>query len=109
MIYIGSTNDLIRRLSEHNSGFGSNQTAPPSLRPWALLAYVTGFDGDKRARLNFENRWIQAKEEYISDLNYVHTVEGILMLATDLIPLFMPLYKLRLVKCGTLDHPRERT
>ena len=44
--YIGQTKKLVQRLKEHNSGFGSQGTSDPRLRPWALLAYVTGFDGN---------------------------------------------------------------
>ncbi len=60
-LYIGSCYNLIARYSSHNTGFGSLQTAPASLRPWAILAYVSGFEGQKRHFLDFERRWIARK------------------------------------------------
>ncbi|HAK11080.1 MAG TPA: hypothetical protein DIW54_02940 [Chitinophagaceae bacterium] len=36
-LYIGSTNDLDRRLHEHNSGFSS---ATKAYRPYSLITYV---------------------------------------------------------------------
>ena len=101
-VYIGSTRSIIKRLREHNSGFGSNQTAPPSLRPWGLLAYVNGFDGDRQARLAFENKWIQAKENYLSDTTIFHSTEGILNLGMSTIQKFNTKFHLRLIRCGTL-------
>lgn len=62
-LYIGSTNCLITRFRQHNSGYGSKQTAPPSLRPWGILGYVCGFQGDEKIRTSVENDWIVAKEE----------------------------------------------
>jgi len=50
-MYIGSTKQLPKRLSQHNSGWGSRQTSSPLLRPWALLAYVAGFDTDQEGNL----------------------------------------------------------
>ena len=47
--YIGQTKRLVQHLREHNSGYGSEGTSDYRLRPWALLAYVTGFDGNVRA------------------------------------------------------------
>ena len=55
--YIGQTKRLVQRLNEHNSGYGSEGTSDYRLRPWALLAYVTGFDGNKDAMLAFERQW----------------------------------------------------
>ena len=43
--------NLIKCLDQHNRGHGGKQTSDQELRPWALVAYVAGFDGD------FEIRW----------------------------------------------------
>lgn len=56
-LYIGQTTNLVRRLRDHNRGAGAKATAEPLLRPWALLAYVTGFGKDTRARQRFEGAW----------------------------------------------------
>ena len=55
--YIGQTNSIITRLNQHNSGHGSSTTCPLSLRPFALFAYVCGFDNDTRLQLHFEDMW----------------------------------------------------
>jgi predicted GIY-YIG superfamily endonuclease len=55
--YIGQTKRLVQRLHEHNSGYGSEGTSDYRLRPWALLAFVTGFDGNVTAMLAFERQW----------------------------------------------------
>jgi predicted GIY-YIG superfamily endonuclease len=55
--YIGQTKRLVQRLRKHNSGYGSEGTSDYRLWPWALLAYVTGFDGNVRAMLAFERQW----------------------------------------------------
>ena len=56
-LYIGETSHLLRRLAQHNSGHGAKQTRDLRYRPWAILAYVTGFQGNKRERKHFEARW----------------------------------------------------
>jgi len=60
--YIGETNDLLTRLRQHNSGWGSLQTASTQLRPWALLSYVCGFDGSKVHMQRFEREWQQKRD-----------------------------------------------
>ena len=55
--YIGETKNISIRLNQHNSGYGSMSTCPLSLRPYALFAYVCGFDGDKFLRRQFEHMW----------------------------------------------------
>ena len=62
--YIGQTKRLVQRLCEHNSGYGSEGTSDYRLRPWALLAYVTGFDGDVRTMLAFERQW-KMRRDYL--------------------------------------------
>lgn len=55
--YIGQTNNLVRRFRQHNSGHGSMQTSDTNLRPWAILAYVCGFDENKGLMRRFEREW----------------------------------------------------
>ena len=48
--YIGQTMDLSKRLSQHNSGFGTDFTRQISLRPsWIVYAFVTGFEKNRHA------------------------------------------------------------
>jgi predicted GIY-YIG superfamily endonuclease len=58
--YIGQTNNLSRRIDQHNTRSGSIQTSSAVLQPWALVAYVSGFGNNKMKRLEFEKQW-QAK------------------------------------------------
>ena len=64
--YIGQTNNLVRRLKEHNSGIGALSTASELLCPWALLAYVAGFDGTSRTRMAFETAWKRKRDSMLS-------------------------------------------
>ena len=55
--YIGETQNIGVRLNQHNQGYGSHTTCNPSLRPYALFAYVCGFEGNKTLRRQFEYTW----------------------------------------------------
>ena len=47
-IYIGNTKNMVKRLNQHNAGFGSLESAQKEKRTWGLYAYVTGFSGSKK-------------------------------------------------------------
>ena len=64
MTYIGETKRLVKRIEEHNSGYGSEGSLDYRLRPWALLAFVSGFDGNHGAMLAFEYQWKMARDFY---------------------------------------------
>ena len=105
--YIGSTKHIHTRLSQHNSGIGSDQTASPHLRPWALLAYVTGFDSNYSLMTSFENEHISEKRRNTRCRGTVLTVQGVITIAKDLIRDWSaehPSLSLRLVECGTIQH-----
>jgi len=108
--YIGSCQNIGIRLSQHNSGYGSMQTSSPTLRPWALLAYVTGFDGNSHAYTSFENRWISAKERLLRSTTQHASVEAIVNLAKTLIATQQqatPQSQLRFVDCGSIARARN--
>ena len=50
--YVGETCSIRRRLREHNTGHGSRFTQDPALRPWALLALVSGLPGEASSQAN---------------------------------------------------------
>ena len=110
--YIGSTNNIRRRFHEHNSGFSTKQTAPASLRPWALLGYVTGFNGEKRRYRFFETSWINQKNKYCRKMGSQATIEGILNQAENVIQDMSHwegnTYTYRFVRCGSIDYLREQ-
>ena len=54
--YIGETKSLNERLQKHNSGQGPNATSHFGLLPFAMFAYVVGFQ-NKGERLYFESLW----------------------------------------------------
>ncbi len=56
--YTGETENLRRRIHDHNTGYGSSGTSPVTLRPWAIGAFITGPRlKDKRYRLYVEGLW----------------------------------------------------
>ena len=61
--YIGETKNIHACLNAHNSGNGANSTLPESLRPYALFAYVCGFEDNKTLRQNFEKTWKIRRDE----------------------------------------------
>ncbi len=48
---------MVKRLNQHNAGFGSLESAPKEKRPWGLYAYVTGFSGSKKLMEAVEGYW----------------------------------------------------
>ena len=67
--YIGMTNNISTRLQQHNSGNGHAFTTPNRLRPWALLAYIVVFDGNRSQMFAVERIWKSKR-----DLEYVRGV-----------------------------------
>ena len=55
--YIGTTKCISQRLNQHNSGYGSEGTSPLELRPYAVFAYICGFDGNFQLRYHVEREW----------------------------------------------------
>ena len=56
--YTGETENMARRLLQHNSGVGSEGTAPVSLRPWSIGAMIFGPKlRNKQTRLFVEQLW----------------------------------------------------
>ena len=78
-----------------------------SLRPWALLAYIAGFDRDYGKMQVFENEWISRRNRARSAPSTTLTVKGTITLAKDLLRDWQvrePNLSLRLIECGTVQH-----
>jgi hypothetical protein len=60
--YIGETNCLRDRLKQHNSGYGSLSTEPSYLRPFAVMAFICGFNGEKNLRRFIEQKWKEKRD-----------------------------------------------
>ena len=56
-MYIGYTQDMTTRLSNHNSGIGSKESSDPTKRPYILYAYVAGFVYNRNHMNLFEKKW----------------------------------------------------
>jgi predicted GIY-YIG superfamily endonuclease len=54
--HIGETNNVARRIEQHNSLRGPHATAQPDLLPFAMHACVVGFN-DETERMHFEAEW----------------------------------------------------
>ena len=59
--YIGKMNNIRTRIRQHNSGLGSISTEPLHLRPYALFAYICGFDSNNVLMFYIERLWKQKK------------------------------------------------
>lgn len=55
--YIGITNNIDRRIKQHNGTISGGAKYTSSYRPWKLYGYVRGFGEDKSLVLKFEWRW----------------------------------------------------
>ena len=108
-LYIGSCYNLIARYSSHNTGFGSLQTAPASLRPWAILAYVSGFEGQKRNFLDFERRWIARRIALQRQPQSQTSIEAIIALGETIAVQFNEdrHLNLKFVQSGTISCLKE--
>ena len=70
-IYIGSTICIRERLPKHNSGFGSFETCPINLRPYALMAYICGSRLEsKNFRLYLERKWKIHRDSLVARRNF---------------------------------------
>ena len=56
-VYIGMTQNMYRRLKQHNSGYGAIESCDPRKRPWALIGYIAGFGGDRKLMRAVESCW----------------------------------------------------
>jgi predicted GIY-YIG superfamily endonuclease len=55
--YVGITNNLQRRIKQHNGSLSGGAKYTCSGKPWKVYGYVKGFGADKSSALKFEWRW----------------------------------------------------
>ena len=79
------------------------------LRPWAILAYVSGFEAHKRNFLDFERRWIARKVALQRQSNSHFSIEKILDLGETIALEFNEDRRLclKFVHTGTISTLRE--
>lgn len=63
--YIGKTRNPRSRLNNHNCGYGSSSTEPIHLRPFAVMAYICGFEGCDTMMLSIERKWKEVRDNLI--------------------------------------------
>jgi predicted GIY-YIG superfamily endonuclease len=84
--YIGQTTDLIRRYKQHNSGSATKQTADPSMRPWTMLGYVSGFqDCSVSALTTFEALWQGKRKRANENRSVPLTAEQVVELGEQIV------------------------
>lgn len=67
--YIGTSDCIRTRIRQHNSGYGSSSTENHNLRPFAMMAYICGFSGNRDLMYSIEQKWKLRRNELISDGN----------------------------------------
>lgn len=72
--YAGVTNDLPKRIRQHNGELAGGARATSTTRPWKLHAIVRGFGSDKSAAMRFE--WFTKVKHYISSSSSSKSVPG---------------------------------
>ena len=109
-LYIGSCYNLLARYTRHNTGFGALQTAPPSLRPWAVLGYACGFQGNKQMFMEFERRWILQKQQLLHSSQTTASIEAVVSIGVALVHAFNSEFRttLRFVHSGTITTLQAR-
>ena len=60
--FVGETDNLKRCLRQHNTGYGATETRPTELHPWAVYAFVCGFERED------PNVGIEARREFFERL-----------------------------------------
>lgn len=56
--YVGQTENISKRLYQHNKGWGAVGTADPQYRPYAVAAYICGMGHMERVeREGIEKKW----------------------------------------------------
>ena len=63
--YIGKTKSIRNRIRQHNSGVGLVATEPLHLRPYALFAYICGFDSKNDIIFYMERVWKERRDQSI--------------------------------------------
>ena len=100
--YIGETCNLVKRIQEHNTGNGPAVNEHFGLLPFAIFAYVVGFQ-DRQERLSFERLW---KATRLSRKSVAEKNNGLVEIGRDLVEQhnkdnpFKP--ELRIVSCGSI-------
>jgi predicted GIY-YIG superfamily endonuclease len=112
--YIGQTHNLVKRYKKHLDGSATEQTADPAMRPWTLLAYVSGFEYcSKSARMQFESLWQITRNRRNKNRQVALTAEEVADIGENLVRdrlytncIDLQNHKLVFHRCGRIfNHP----
>ena len=81
--YIGKTKNIRTRIRQHNSGIGSISTEPLHLRPYALFAYICGFDSNNDLMFYIERIWKQKRDQLI--INGINDIKAWALCGSEVI------------------------
>lgn len=71
--YCGSTNNLDKRLRQHNGEIKGGAKSTSKYRPWNIICYVEGFI-DKKHALRFEYQWKHGAKGLNNRINYLEKI-----------------------------------
>ena len=100
--YIGQTQDLHERINQHNKGWTHHWTDSITLRPWACMAYIVGFQS-KNQRVYFESLWQNLvihsySHQTATPYQVLHTAQLAMFKYHEKYNITTNMYKLRMVQ-----------
>ena len=57
--------DIISRLNQHNSGYRSSSTTPFHRRPYAIMGFICGVNGNKNSQFYQGNKFSKPPRRYL--------------------------------------------
>ena len=66
--YIGECKCIVSKLYQHNSGYGLISTTPVHHRPFAIMGYICGFNGEnENLRIEIKRLWEIERDHMIQE------------------------------------------
>ena len=66
--YIGECKCIVSKLYDHNSGYNNINVTPVHYRPYAIMGYICGFNGEnKELQQYIRNRWKEKRDILIEE------------------------------------------
>ena len=106
--YVGQTKHLSKRILQHNTMFGSKQTADSSLQPWALFAVICGFESNRQLMLQVEKAW-ELTRNNLTQRDGPQSPETVCKIGSHILSTNTAYQNLRFVQCGLLSSHASST
>ena len=101
--YIGETNNIKRRVRQHNQLCGSKSTNNPLLLPWALVCFITGFtSSSSTVRKKIEQMWKNERDNLKNTFNRNLSLEEICNAGKSTVQKYNE-EDLRFIQCCSLE------